>query len=465
MRRSSTATFFLLVAVLVGAAAAFGIVLKQRFNGGDVNPLGSTLRADPLGAKALYDALARVPGITCQRNFHPLEKLNGQKGGALVLLNVAPTALDYGAELNAEAIQRFAAGGGRVIITLVTQISKFAEAFEKSEHDLDKEEWKRKIEKSKDDKTKKSDEKEMKGGKEKTKPTKEATAKEKSDKKTNGKTKSPDKKDEGDVDDDGHLVKEARSFSDVFGVSAKKEYFKPDDEKRIGLIWDASLPFVKEARPNWHGLSHFNFAHNDEDKSRWYVLASHNGGFMLVERRVGAGSIVLASDGFFATNEGLRTEPRPEFLSWIMDGATNVIFDETHLGVHESPNIMTLARRNHLHGLFIGGLLLFGLFVWRSGMSLVPHRDDDLKTGGAVAGHGATAGLVSLLRRGVTPSALLTRCVESWQKSSAARPASIAVRMGKAKEIIASENSKSRWQRKNAVAYQKMCALIHQDRS
>jgi len=51
-----------------------------RFEGGDVYPPYSSLRADPFGMKALYESLAAIPGATVSRNMKPLESLAGTSG-------------------------------------------------------------------------------------------------------------------------------------------------------------------------------------------------------------------------------------------------------------------------------------------------------------------------------------------------------------------------------------------------
>jgi hypothetical protein len=51
-----------------------------RFEGGDVYPPYSSLRADPIGMRALYESLAMIPGATVARNLKPLEVLAGTSG-------------------------------------------------------------------------------------------------------------------------------------------------------------------------------------------------------------------------------------------------------------------------------------------------------------------------------------------------------------------------------------------------
>src|SRR5215469_1982484 len=51
-----------------------------RFEGGDVYPPYSSLRADPFGTKALYESLAAISGATVSRNLKPLENLPATSG-------------------------------------------------------------------------------------------------------------------------------------------------------------------------------------------------------------------------------------------------------------------------------------------------------------------------------------------------------------------------------------------------
>src|SRR5687767_6849307 len=46
-----------------------------RLSGGDIYPPYSTLRADPLGTRALHDALQRLPEVEVERSLKPLRKL------------------------------------------------------------------------------------------------------------------------------------------------------------------------------------------------------------------------------------------------------------------------------------------------------------------------------------------------------------------------------------------------------
>jgi hypothetical protein len=198
-------------------------------------------------------------------------------------------------------------------------------------------------------------------------------------------------------------------------------------------------------------------------KELWQVLATVDDKPVLVERRFGKGSIVVATDSFFATNQALSFRPVPEFLAWLIGNAHHVIFDETHLGTQENPGIMTLARRYHLHGFFLGGVLLFALFVWQSSSSLVPATDDVEPRARAVTGQGAVAGLVSLLRRGVSRSRLLQTCFDEWVRNHTHPSPALKARIEQARTLLPPGNKRPA--RGMLVSlYQRLCETIHPNR-
>lgn len=57
--------------VLVVFFVAMHRLMRDRLDQGDVYPPYSTLRADPLGSKAFYDALESTPGVEVSRYVRP----------------------------------------------------------------------------------------------------------------------------------------------------------------------------------------------------------------------------------------------------------------------------------------------------------------------------------------------------------------------------------------------------------
>ncbi len=76
-----------LVAALVLLVAGIAELFRLRFARGDVFPPYSSLRADPLGARVLHDALADA-GVAVSRNFTPLDRIAPPEG-ALYFIGVS----------------------------------------------------------------------------------------------------------------------------------------------------------------------------------------------------------------------------------------------------------------------------------------------------------------------------------------------------------------------------------------
>ncbi len=444
MRRSSPFALLLLLAIGLATAWGFATVLGERFRLGDVYPQYSTMRTDPHGAKAIYTALGRLPDIHCERNYRPLIKLDGHRGSTLVLLNVYPGELQDGNRLNGETLKKWAVQGGRVVLTLKSETGRLSDDVEEGEREAKEKRIERFIKERKAVRDQKEDAK----------------------KKPEDKAKSPQEKSEKEIAK-GSQFKLPDAFADVFGVTVEENSAAKDTDE---TQWDSSVPVEPSECPPWHGRNFFKFAEAQDDTieeehpvkdNAWQVLATRKDKPVLIEKRIGQGSIVLAGDSRFLSNEELFHDPKPQFLAWLIGNVSTVIFDETHLGVNEQPGIMTLARRYRMHGLFIGALVLFGLFIWRNGSSLVPAQEQANRTDQAIAGQSATAGMVSLLKRGIPRTKLLQRCLEVWEKSLINRSPALLTRMESARNILAGEASKSRWKQPLTDAYGRMCRAVH----
>ncbi len=462
--RSSTGWWIALGAVVALAAAGFYTVLSARFDIGEGYPNYSTLRADPLGARAMYEALGRIPHVASVRSFERIEKLEGKSGKTLILLNVgSKTFNEYGDELNGKLIARWASNGGRVVIAIDPQVkqSHFQRLIEESAREVDDEQ------KAKDDSKKTGD----------GSPKKDADSK----------VKKKRKKDRAD-DKSSRKVEEI-SLAEALQVTLKEREFTLTDKGGARLTLAHDVPLSPQEIPLW--FSNVSLDDNPEPsktkapsdtlekpaeekpkpentpavKSPWHTIAHRGNRAMIMERKLGAGSVVICTDSFFASNEALWNDPKSKFISWLVGDARRVIFDETHLGssIGDEDSLMTLARRYGMHGLFIGGLLLFALYVWRNSASLVPpdeSRDLGHWRADAIAGMSAASGLEGMLWRGIPRKQILRRCFETWDGTSAAASAVPAQRRAQARAEVAGEIDL-----KNVPAiYRKLRDIIHPPR-
>ncbi|HMJ89915.1 MAG TPA: DUF4350 domain-containing protein, partial [Candidatus Acidoferrum sp.] len=150
----------------------------------------------------------------------------------------------------------------------------------------------------------------------------------------------------------------------------------------------------------------------------WKVIYARGTDPVMIERQLGRGSIVLATDSYFVSNEAMQKEREPRLLSWLAGTNREIIFDEAHLGVQETTGIARLARRYRLHGGVFALALLAALFVWKNSLSFVPGAEIS-DAAEQVHGRESAAGFVNLLRRSVASEQLLQSCLNEWHKSRA----------------------------------------------
>ncbi len=78
-----SASRFLVPLLLVGFLWAMVAIVLIPVETGDVYPKYSSLRADPLGTRILYDSLSEMPGLRVERNFKNASRLIGAKATIL----------------------------------------------------------------------------------------------------------------------------------------------------------------------------------------------------------------------------------------------------------------------------------------------------------------------------------------------------------------------------------------------
>ncbi|MCB1230790.1 MAG: hypothetical protein KDN19_11015 [Verrucomicrobiae bacterium] len=391
--------FFLLAALLL---AGFIGVLRIRFESGEIYPHYSTQRSDPLGSKALYQSLDALPSVEVTRNLRSLMSIDHLgEDTALWLCGLSrPSFNSLRAPDDSPVMAAVKEDGCRLIITLNPQV--VPEEFDLAEEgETDFEDWwdEREKARKKEDGKKKEDKGEKADGDEKS-------------------TGNDEEK-----EDEESEIEEAlgRKLTELLAI----EVGTPEHFERPGEGWSPKpgKGFKKLPRaemPLWR--SHLRFEELGPD---WKTIALVEKQPVIVERRFGKGTIVLASDSYFASNEALWKKPHPEFLLWLIGDKPRLIFDETIHGTTETGSTMKVIRRYRLHGFFLGLAIFVGLLAWKSGASLTP-GSEDLERGlidenASVAGEDAASGLNRLLRRSVPSKNLLRTCLQVWRESPGQR--------------------------------------------
>lgn len=437
----------LLVLLGVALALLFGYGVSRlfilRFQQGDVYPPYSSLRSDPVGAKGLYEALEGLPGMTLKRNFKPLPKLPADSPVTLVYAGVGRYSMWEEREIL--AFDRLVLSGSRAIFgflpfersPLESEIKlDEAKARERKEKQLREERRKERNARKKDAAKKESGQPETEGNK--AKKVKE---------------KEKEKGRPHDDEDEASSRKSLTEFDDVARRWGLGFDFLPSSEERQfarrALLQDVESGLEPEIA--WHSALYFK-----ELKPEWKVLYRCEGQAVLIERAYGKGTIVLAADAYFFSNEAARKDRQPKLLAWFFDGPADVVFDEEHHGIREEPGIASLARKYRLHGVVAGLVLLAFLFVWKNALRFLPPLEAADGADDVVMGRESGAGFVNLLRRTIPPARILEDCVAEWRKTFAHQSVDVA----KVEELSAQESARPRRERDPVSVYQNIARAI-----
>jgi hypothetical protein len=353
-------------AVLAAVIAGFAALYRLRVGQGDIFPAYSSLRADPLGTRVFHDSLAELPGLRVGRRFRPLAQLEAFPPRVVVLAGLDSYDWKMFTPEEFTALDAAVRGGSRLVIALGAE--------QKTD-----DEW---TENKKEEKSAAPHE----GGKKFSEPPRERDA-----------PAAPAIK----------FVDLAR----VWGVELKRRWLAGEARRAS----DASPELPEGLR--WGSDIYFQLAPGGP----WRVLYERGGQPVLLEMPCGRGSIVLAADSYFLSNEALQKDRPLSVLAWIVGSQTQVEFDESHLGVVKEANIAELARHYGLEGAFFTLLLLAALFVWQRMVLFVPPPEEAPEVAFT---YNQAAGLEALLRRALPAPKLAAACVAEWRRT--ARPADLA---------------------------------------
>ncbi len=369
----------LLLVVVVLFVFGLKRLLDVRFASGDIYPPYSSLRADPLGTKALCESYGELVPTT--RNYKSLFRFQEAAGTTLFLLGLGPDDF-WVPEEELKQIEQLTKTGGRLVIGLVAQHEPhpgFAPPVVPAPPAP----------------------KGKKGGKRQTAPA------------TNSPPANRRRPPFSLKPDDRIDLAEKWGFS--FG-------WRKRDENSTNLP-PAYLQAKAEAAPGLpEKISCHSVLYFDKPSSNWNVIyARTNDEAVVMERPLGRGSVVLTADAYQFSNEAMLKERHPALLAWAAGSSERILFDETHLGVEEKSGIGTLARKYRLHGVGLSILVLAALYIWKNSVSFLPPHDDEAEREQAsvLRGKDSAAGFVNLLRRNLPARDLLPTCLEQWKKTGA----------------------------------------------
>lgn len=426
----------LCASLLFAAALVFGLVrlFELRFDRGDLYPPYSTLRTDPLGASIFCESLDRVPGVSSQRYFEETFKSDDGKAHALFILGADTRSLQWLSRSEFDTIQRFIFNGGRVVIAYRPETSepwsfRFSRTNQTDSSSADEK-------KPRHSGHKKAESNADENGGETNTPSAtnsvtginsinstnvSSTIKSKRPRNARRHDKSPDQPDDQDQQDKDELKTEMLKYADLskeWGFAFEFKNLDVNDDGQIEfpnaklVAANRELPALLVIHTGWcfTNLTNGWITVYQRDKKTPVVI----------ERKLGAGSVVLLADAYPFSNEAMFKDRSAPLLAWLLGSGRDAVFDEAHLGIVEQPGMATLMRRYQLHGLIFSLLVVTGLFIWKNSVSLIPpHSEKNAEAGPVIAGRDSASGFVNLVRRGIAPAEIINVCFAEWKKSGA----------------------------------------------
>ncbi len=471
-------TFIALVAIALMLALVAGVLhlFHLRFRTGDVYPVYSSLRTDPLGTKALYESFSSCAGLKVSRSYEPYEKLIPDPGTALLCLGVRQPYYPNRETAPADTIgafNTFVRKGGRLVITMLPRNwnpEEVRDATNSLPQDATSMREKRM---QKEQLTKESEteqpqaetgEGKKTGGKQlpETRKTRDRKHRSVAGKKTDEK-KSPAKRPPKRRND------EAEFWESVFGrqVSVTNWLGLSFVDAPITGVTAATLsPKMSDTALPPSIACHTSICFtNVSDK--WSVVYERCGRPVVVERQIGKGTFVLSALTFFVSNEAMRVERYPELLAWIVRGHNTIVFDEYHNGMVREPGVAVLMRKYRLQWLGAALLVLAVLFVWQRSASLVPAASageagpEDGKPEIA-KGKDSLSGLVNLLRRNIPAGQILNACVGEWKKLTGRRDRRVEEKIRQIESIAEEQKDILAGEKDHAEAYNRICRMLEE---
>ncbi len=440
-----TRLFGILVTVVPALLAVAGLLrlFTLRFEHGDLYPAGSSLRADPMGTRILHDSLAEVSPLRVGRLFKPVER--GGLDSNTVLVVVAEDASFLGRRgARQRQIEEFVLGGGRLVMAFNPEWD-----------------WSGRLA------ARNSPAEDVPAGKDAKPAAKKAEngeAPAKGKPSGTGRKRAPDApgassdkvKDppagEDDAADDETADEEPDSARPLMWGVRLYALPAPEGEGEEGpaMATAGDVPWAPHSM-TWRARMRFEPEH-----PAWRtVYTSRDLHPVIVERTLGRGTVVLAADTYFLSNEAMLRDREPALLAWLVGPSRRVVFDEYHLGVGEEHGVATLARKYRLGGLAVVLVVLGLLYLWRNAVAFLP-PDGGEDGAGVTGGIETRDGIISLLRRNIPAARLPAVCLEEWERTRPRSPAldARAERMRKLVEAGAAAGS-----RDPVALYRSLCEL------
>ena len=427
----------IILSLLLSLLFAAGMVrlFLLRFEAGNVYPAYSSLRSDPLGTRALYESIERLPQSTVDRNFRPWRQVAMDGDTTLAVIGLDHIDIWRKSDDIEQVLDKVSDTGGRLVMTFSAYSGPQPSA-NKDENDdsVVKEngaEEETSVDKAEDDGT--SSEGDESSGLSETA--------EKAVKKIKEKLDLAEEEDE--------------DFASLLGVNIK--YLREDFSEEIAFR-RAGGPDYLPADIIWRSSLYFDLLDD-----AWETVYAWQDSPVVIRRPWGQGTVVMVADSYLLSNEALRNHRATGFLAWLTEHGKRIVFDEFHKGLAKQPSIAALTRQYRLHWVVAALVVVAGLFIWRQSIVFVPQArtEKDPSHQWSAVGRDTSQGVVDLARKHIGPGQLLTICFQSWKTQAAQRVSEAQVR--EVAELVKNAANASD-KTLQVQTYQQICELLKQGR-
>jgi len=442
LRINNTIRSIVLALVLLSFMGGTVHLFILRFETGDVYPAYSSLRSDPLGARALYESLQNFDDIVVSRNYQLLHSVKLEPDTTFLYLGASSPEYDSVPEELVNAFDRLTKSGGRLVVSYLP------------------------VHKKTEKKVKKTCNKKKLNAEDRTDPKTDDGAGDSMQNNQNHVDKPPVNKSESQKKDDRASTKRPTENKSVsmkkhWGIGFEfNENLPADNDKYLAVDATTNRPNLPPAI-SWHTNLYFDLFDN-----AWQVIYACKGRPVIIERPFGEGTIVLSADSFFVSNEALRSERHPQLLIWLMGSNSKMVFDEAHFGIAKQPGVASLLRHYRFHWFFAALAVMALLFVWKNAVYFVPPvKDEVLTTAEVVSEKDFTQGLIALLRRNLGGAKILEVCGKEWEQTFKKDKHFQVATFERVNSILQTKSSSSKKKTDPVDGYRKISIIISKDKA
>jgi hypothetical protein len=396
-------------------------IFTLRFSGKGFYEDYSTLRTDPFGCKALYDAFSEVPGMSVSRNMRPFKEVHDSENTVIFITGMKGINPDDCREL-----YRFVMDAGRLVVFYDSKAENptfLSELLKEREVEGEAEEG---------DEDRDGSGKERQGDIEKgddESPSREAERKDKKYLRIRRDILDEEEEEypisnkeypteEGSEEGDGETEVVDSEETEIKVVSI---YERWGFDVEGGGKTVSGVKAVPSEKYNLMGFRVYPLCCSDyfviKDDAWECVYTAGKDKPVVISRPMGKGSVVASTETYSISNEALRSCRNPEFYSWLVQDRKRLVFDEYLKGIVEERNIMWLAKKYSLLFLGMNIAVLLAFFIWKSLVSFVPGYKETGSFIHVYSEHDSLSGLVKLLKRAIKKEDLLHTCFAEYIKT------------------------------------------------